>query len=73
VLGAAKAVIVPSTGIAHLAASLGTPVIGLYSPVRVQHPRRWAARGPQVKILMPPVPNMNLITSQEVVKALQQL
>ncbi len=47
------AVIVPSTGVAHLAASLRARVLGLYSPVRVQHPRRWAARGENVKIYVP--------------------
>lgn len=55
VLDNAKAVVVPSTGVAHIAASLGTPVLGLYSPVRVQHPRRWAARGEHVHIFMPEV------------------
>lgn len=53
ILKNAKAVIVPSTGVAHIAASLGTPVLGIYSPVRVQHPRRWAARGEHVQIFMP--------------------
>lgn len=52
VLSQAKAVVVPSTGVAHMAASLGTPVLGLYSPLRVQHPRRWAARGPKVSIFV---------------------
>ncbi len=49
----AKAVVCPSTGVAHIAASLGTPVVGLYSPIGVQHPRRWAARGDHVEILVP--------------------
>lgn len=53
ILKNAKAVVVPSTGVAHIAASLGTPVLGIYSPVRVQHPRRWAARGDKVQIFMP--------------------
>ena len=53
ILKNAKAVVVPSTGVAHIAASLGTPVLGIYSPVRVQHPRRWAARGEKVQIFMP--------------------
>lgn len=53
VLKNAKAVIVPSTGVAHIAASLGTSVLGLYSPLRVQHPRRWAARGEHVHIFVP--------------------
>jgi len=53
VLKNAKAVVVPSTGVAHMAASLGVPVLGIYSPVRVQHPRRWAARGDKVHIFVP--------------------
>lgn len=53
VLKNAKAVVVPSTGVAHMAASLGTKVLGLYSPLRVQHPRRWAARGKDVTIFCP--------------------
>lgn len=53
ILKRAKAVVVPSTGVAHIAASLGTSVLGIYSPVRVQHPRRWAARGDKVQIFMP--------------------
>jgi ADP-heptose:LPS heptosyltransferase len=53
ILKNAKALVVPSTGVAHIAASLGTPVLGIYSPVRVQHPRRWAARGDKVQIFMP--------------------
>jgi heptosyltransferase I len=53
ILEKAEMVLAPSTGIAHLAASLGTKVVAIYSPVKVQHPRRWAARGDQVKILVP--------------------
>ncbi len=52
ILENAKAVVAPSTGVSHLAASLGTLTIGLYSPLRVQHPKRWAARGPRVQVLM---------------------
>lgn len=52
VLKNSKAVVVPSTGVAHMAASLGAQVMGLYSPVRVQHPRRWAARGEKVRIFV---------------------
>lgn len=59
VLKNAKAVVVPSTGVAHMAASLGTPVLGIYSPLRVQHPRRWAARGKEVHIFVPAVSDMD--------------
>lgn len=55
ILKEALAVVAPSTGIIHLAASLETPVISMFSPVQVQHPRRWAARGPLVEILLPAV------------------
>ncbi len=55
VLEGAKCVLVPSTGVAHLAAALGRPVIGLYSPVQVQHPKRWAPLGESVQVLVPNV------------------
>lgn len=48
-------VVAPSTGVAHLAASVGASLKAIYSPIRVHHPRRWAARGPQVKIFLPHV------------------
>lgn len=53
ILKNSKAVVVPSTGVAHMAASLNANVLGIYSPVRVQHPRRWAARGDHVHIFVP--------------------
>lgn len=53
VLENARAVVAPSTGVAHLAAALGRPVIALFSPLKVQMPTRWAPRGPEVRILMP--------------------
>lgn len=52
VLFGAEFVVAPSTGVAHLAASAGVPVKGIYSPVLVHHPRRWAPRGPNVEIWM---------------------
>jgi heptosyltransferase I len=55
VLSMAGCVVAPSTGVAHLAASLGIPVAGLYSPVRVQAPLRWAPRGDRVKVFVPSV------------------
>lgn len=53
VLENARAVIAPSTGVAHLAAALGRPVIALFSPLKVQMPVRWAPRGPDVQCLVP--------------------
>lgn len=52
-LSAAEYVVAPSTGVAHLAASVGTTIHGIYSPVRVHHPRRWAPRGPNVIVHVP--------------------
>lgn len=46
VLANAEFVMAPSTGILHLAASVGTPVKGIFSPITVHHPRRWGPRGP---------------------------
>lgn len=55
VLARAKYVVAPSTGVLHLAASLGTPVLGLYSPVRVQKATRWGPKGKNTKTLTPKV------------------
>lgn len=54
VLAKAATVVAPSTGVAHLAAALGRPVIALFSPLRVQRPERWAPRGPKVSVILPP-------------------
>lgn len=55
VLYYAEKIIAPSTGVAHIAASLGKEVHGIYSPVKVHHPVRWAPRGDQVFIHLPNV------------------
>ncbi|MCI0405316.1 MAG: glycosyltransferase family 9 protein [candidate division Zixibacteria bacterium] len=41
-----KLTIASSTGPLHLASLVGTPVVGIYSPVRVNSPRRWGPLGP---------------------------
>jgi ADP-heptose:LPS heptosyltransferase len=52
-------VIAPSTGVAHIAASLGKSLDAIYSPIRVHHPKRWGPRGitpansDQVRIHLP--------------------
>ncbi|MBM4318243.1 MAG: glycosyltransferase family 9 protein [Deltaproteobacteria bacterium] len=38
-------VIAPSTGPLHLASWVGTQTVGLFSPVKSQHPNRWAPWG----------------------------
>lgn len=48
-------ILAPSTGVLHLAASLGTPSFGIFSPIKVQRPTRWAPRGPFTKTYMPDV------------------
>lgn len=53
VLDTAKVLVAPSTGVLHLASSLGTPSIGLYSPRRVQRPTRWGPRGKCVFTFVP--------------------
>lgn len=48
-------ILAPSTGVLHLAASLGTPSFGIFSPIKVQRPTRWAPRGSHTKTYMPSV------------------
>ena len=52
----ASCVVAPSTGVAHIAASLGTPIVGIYSPVLAHSARRWRPLGPYVKVLEPSTP-----------------
>jgi ADP-heptose:LPS heptosyltransferase len=79
-------VIAPSTGPLHLASLVGTPTIGIYSPVRVNSPRRWGPLGPKSQTLVPPVPECNckagecrrgvcmeLLKTEEVFRAAQVL
>lgn len=89
VLEGAQWVLAPSTGVIHLAASLGTPALGIYSPIPVHHPRRWGPRGPKVKSLYPQVacpakfgclgsscsfyPCMDTITEDSALKAAKDL
>lgn len=53
ILSQAKAVVAPSTGVLHLAASLGVSAVGLYSPKRQESSRRWGPRGPKAIVLEP--------------------
>jgi ADP-heptose:LPS heptosyltransferase len=52
------------SGITHLAAALGTPVVALFGPT---DPGRWGPRGPAVEILLQPV------SPQQVLSALGRL
>lgn len=53
VLSQSSATLAPSTGVLHLAASLGVPSFGIYSPRRVERPIRWGPRGPQTFVFVP--------------------
>lgn len=81
VLSQASGVVAPSTGVLHIAASLGTPSVGIYSPRKVEHPRRWGPRGPRVSALLPNVSDgsdaradvMREITPEQVYQRLTDL
>ncbi len=64
ILSQARSVIGPSTGVLHLAASLNTPTIGIYSPRKVEHPRRWGPKGPMVAHILPDISELETITPQ---------
>jgi len=80
VLNASQAVVGPSTGVLHLAAALGRPTIGIYSPLRSHSSVRWGPRGPDVHVLAPILKHpdekcgpdiMKSVTVDEVLAALQ--
>lgn len=73
ILAGAQFLAAPSTGVAHLAAALGRPVLAFFSPLRVQRPQRWSPRGPVVHVLMPDRPNMELITPEQALAAIGKL
>lgn len=72
VLNESRLVIAPSTGVAHLAAALGKPVVSFFSPLKVQSPVRWAPRSRVGKItcLVPDAPQMEKITLEESLRAI---
>ncbi len=52
-LSQARSLVAPSTGVLHIAASLGTPALGIYSPRQVEHPRRWGPKGLYTDFVVP--------------------
>ena len=54
-LSQAVAVFAPSTGVLHLAASIGTVSLGIYSPVLVHRSLRWGPRGEKALAITPQV------------------
>lgn len=53
-LAHARAVIAPSTGVLHLAASTGVPTLGVFSNVLVQRAVRWGPQGDRVAVVEAP-------------------
>ncbi|MBF0169691.1 MAG: glycosyltransferase family 9 protein [Nitrospinae bacterium] len=54
VLAGLDVFVASSTGPLHLASAVGTPVVGIYSPVFVCLPERWGPIGPDDVALVPP-------------------
>lgn len=74
VLKGAHFVVAPSTGVIHLAAALGTPVVGFYSPRLPERETRWGPLTKKSLIFTPPLGRenqedcMNIIEPDEVFK-----
>lgn len=60
ILNYSEKIIAPSTGVAHIAASLDKEVHAIFSHIRVHHPVRWSPRGNNIHIYLP---NVSDITS----------
>ena len=74
ILKNARGVVAPSTGVLHLAASLGVHSVGIYSPVRVHSSKRWGPRGPHAHAISPPneePPQMDKVLVNQVIKLLE--
>ena len=56
-LARAQLFVGPSTGTTHIAATLGVPTIGIYSPIKVQSALRWGpfVRNEKVRVVVPDV------------------
>ena len=59
IINYSEKIIVPSTGVAHIAASLDKEVHAIFSHIRVHHPVRWSPRGNNIHIYLPNVSNIN--------------
>ena len=71
-LASARLYIGNDSGITHLAAAVGTPVVALFGP---SDPAVWRPRGPKVRIVATPSPGqaMDQISLDEVVQAVRSL
>jgi len=77
-LDRAALLIANSTGVLHVAAALGTPVVGLYPQTAQMSASRWGPYTDRAIVLTPPLgetvnDDMNTITTQEVVSAVHRL
>lgn len=57
VLAGAQVVVASGTGPLHLAAALGTPVVGIFPPSENNGARRWAPLNEKKRILVPDLPS----------------
>lgn len=57
ILNYSEKIIAPSTGVAHIAASLDKEVHAIFSHIRVHHPIRWSPRGKNIHVYLPKVAN----------------
>jgi ADP-heptose:LPS heptosyltransferase len=80
-LSQARSLVAPSTGVLHIAASLGTRVLGIFSPRLVESPVRWGPKGAITHVLVPPLLErekisadvMSRITVDQIYDALMEL
>jgi heptosyltransferase I len=68
ILKFSQGVVVPSTGVAHLAASTGAFVVGLYPENKQQSPVRWRPLGAQVTLVTSDQKNLESISVERVVE-----
>lgn len=89
VLSHAQGYIGPSTGVTHLAASLGVATLGLYPPIKVMSATRWSPRGNKTTSVSPNVscpaqrkclneacqqhPCMEKVTKENIISQFKQL
>ena len=70
-LSACSALLGHDSGVAHLAAALGTPVLALFGP---SDPVRWSPRGPSVRVLRSePAGRLDALGLEEVEQAAREL
>lgn len=69
-LAGARLYIGNDSGISHLAAACGVPVVALFGPTS---PRIWAPRGPAVRVVRAPEGRMNALGVEEVLREVAKL